>query len=64
MTIRVEMRFIGKVERIKLDSVMIPGITTIIGNDNGQAIGCQEYFRVFWGLDIQRKRAENKQTKT
>jgi len=36
---------------------MIPGITAIIGNDNCQAIGYQEYFQIFWGLNVQRKRA-------
>ena len=49
------MLLTGKVERIKLGSVMIPEITAIIANDNCQAIGCQEYFQVFWGLNVQRK---------
>jgi len=37
----IEMLLIGKVGRIKLGSVVIPGINAIIGNDS-QAIGCQE----------------------
>ena len=41
------MLLTGKVERIKLGSIMILGITAIIANDNCQAIGCQEYFQVF-----------------
>jgi len=45
--ILVQMLLTGKVERIKLGSVMIPEITAIIENNNCQAIGCQEYFQVF-----------------
>ena len=37
--IPVQMLLTGKVERIKLGSVMIPEIIAIIGNDNCQAIG-------------------------
>jgi len=55
--IPVQMLLTGKVERIKLGSVMISEIIAIIGNDNCQAIGCQEYFQVFWGLNVQRKQA-------
>jgi len=53
--IPAKMRFISKVDTIKLGSLVIPRITKDgISEDDGQSIGCQEYGRVCVDVDIQR----------
>ena len=49
----MKMRFIGKVDTIKLGSLVIPR-KEISEDDDGQSIGCQEYIRVTVDVDIQR----------